>query len=77
VGAPTRDELGTALDEFRRRWPARFKARFGDRTVVASRILVTSGPASHLRAMRDRLGESLTSLKGASAPEAEGLLVRV
>jgi GGDEF domain-containing protein len=77
VGAPTRTGLESSLDDFRRAWPARFAARFGDRTPVASRILVTTGPAKELRSMRERLGRSLAPLKSSAPPGAEGMLVRV
>jgi GGDEF domain-containing protein len=77
VSAPTRTGLVQDLDDFRRVWPARFRARFADRTPVASRILVSSGPGEELRAMRERLGRSLAPLKGAPPPPAEGLLVTV
>jgi GGDEF domain-containing protein len=75
VGAPTRAPLAEALDAFRRAWPARFKARFGEGAPVVSRILTTSGQGKDLRAMRERLGRALTSLKRASPPGVEGLLV--
>jgi GGDEF domain-containing protein len=75
VGAPTRATLAEALDAFRRGWPARFAARFGEGTPVVSRILTTSGQGKDLRSMRERLGRALTSLKGANPPGVEGLLV--
>jgi GGDEF domain-containing protein len=74
VGAPTRRGLAEALDDFRRAWPARFRARFGEGKPVASRILVTSGPGKDLRAMRERLGRSLAPLKSAQAPGPDGVL---
>lgn len=77
VGAPTRTGLAEGLDEFRRAWPARFRARFGEGTSVASRILVTSGPGKDLRAMRERLGQSLAPLKIAPPPGPESMLVAV
>jgi GGDEF domain-containing protein len=77
VGAPTCTGLVEALHEFRHRWPARFRARFGERTPVASRILVTSGPGKDVRAMRERLGRSLAPLKSAPAPGPESVLVAV
>jgi GGDEF domain-containing protein len=77
VGAPTRAGLAEALHDFRRAWPARFRARFGERTPVASRILVTSGPGKDLHAMRGELGRSLGPLKSGQAPGSEGILVTV
>jgi hypothetical protein len=77
IGAPTRTGVAESLHAFRRGWPARFRARFGDGTPVAARILVTSGPGRELRAMRERLGRSLAPLKGAQAPGPEGVLVTV
>ena len=75
VGAPTRSGLAAALDAFRRAWPARFAARFGEGTPVVSRILTTSGQSKDLRAMRERLGRALTPLKRAAPPGPDGLLV--
>jgi GGDEF domain-containing protein len=46
LGAPTRRDLEADLDAFRRAWPARFRARFGDHTPVVSRILVTACAAA-------------------------------
>lgn len=77
VGAPTRGGLTEVLDEFRRTWPARFKARFGGQAPVASRILVTSGPGMDLRGMRERLGRTLARFKSGTAPGPEGILVAV
>jgi GGDEF domain-containing protein len=77
VGAPTRTGLADDLDAFRRAWPARFRARFGDVPPVASRILVTSSAGADLMATRERLGRSLGPLKNSPAPGAEGLLARV
>ena len=77
VGAPTRTGLADALHAFRQAWPARFRARFGDRAPVASRILVTSGAGGDLRAMRERLGRSLAPLKNAPAPGPDGMQVSV
>lgn len=75
IGAPTRAGLTEALDTFRRAWPARFRARFGDGAPVASRILVTEGKGGGLRAMRERLGRSLAPLKNGAPVGAEGMLV--
>jgi hypothetical protein len=77
VGAPTRTGLAEALDAFRRAWPARFRARFGEGAPVASRILVTAGSGGELRAMREQLGRSLAPLKHAPTPGPEGMLVTV
>jgi GGDEF domain-containing protein len=77
VGAPTRTRLAEALDDLRRKWPARFRTRFGDGAPVSSRILVTSGVGKELRAMRDRMGRSLAPLKSAPAPGPDGMLVKV
>ncbi len=75
VGAPERAGLPGSLDAFRRAWPARFAARFGAGTPVVSRILSTSGHGRDLRAMRERLGRALSSLKNAGPPGVEGVLV--
>ncbi len=77
VGAPTRSGLSDALGRFLRAWPARFRARFGDTTPVASRVLTTSGPGGELRAMRERLGRSLAPLKSQPAPGPEGMMVAI
>ncbi len=77
IGAPTRAGLVGDLEAFRRAWPARFRARFGDTTPVSARILVTCGAGRDLRGIREHLGRSLAPLKHGSAPGPEGLLARV
>jgi hypothetical protein len=77
VPPTTRPGLGDALRGFLQAWPARFRARFGDTTPVASRVLTTFGPGSELRAMRERLGRSLAPLKSRPAPGPEGMLVAI
>jgi GGDEF domain-containing protein len=77
VGAPTRKGLANALHDFRRAWPGRFRARFGEGLPVAARILVTSGAGKELRAMREHLGRSLAPLKSAQPPGPEGVIATV
>ncbi len=73
VGAPCRRSLLDDLDAFRKRWPALFVARFGEVPPVAPRILVRRGECGELRAMRERLGQEITTLKGI-ATDHEGIL---
>jgi GGDEF domain-containing protein len=77
LGAPTRTGLAESLDAFRRVWPERFRARFGEGAPVVSRVLVTGGRGGELRAMRERLGRSLGLLKTGPVPGPLGTLLRV
>ena len=64
IGAPTRGGLASDLDAWRRAWPERFCARFGDEAPpVAPRILVAKTPGRGLRETRERLGQSVGALK--------------
>ncbi len=75
VGAPGRTHLDDALDGFRRAWPARFRAQFGDVPPVAPRILWTEAEGRSLRGARERLGRGMGPLKSsASKPPPEGVL---
>jgi GGDEF domain-containing protein len=77
VGAPTRGRLHTDMDTFRRAWPARFRAVFGDDVPpVAPRVLVARTQGRDLRRAREALGRGITSLKNdPAAHPSEGLLV--
>jgi GGDEF domain-containing protein len=78
VGAPSGSGLAAQLDRFRREWPSRLRARFGDDAGVSPRILVTSTTGGELVATRDDLGRRIAALKLADPPEglpAEGVLV--
>ncbi|MDQ3033198.1 MAG: GGDEF domain-containing protein, partial [Myxococcota bacterium] len=57
IGAPTRGDLASAMDTFRRTWPEHFRARFGeDVPPVGPRILVGRAPGRELRRAREELG---------------------
>jgi GGDEF domain-containing protein len=79
VGAPGRADLGRDLDAFRRAWPARFNAEFGqDVPTVAPRILWTDAPGRELRASRERLGRGMGGVKNVSKkPPPEAVLERL
>jgi hypothetical protein len=51
------------LETFRRGWPARLRATFGDVPDVALRIVVMRAPMSGLIAARDELGRAMGPLK--------------
>jgi GGDEF domain-containing protein len=76
VGAPERTGLARDLDAFRKRWPARFRARFGDDAPpVAPRILVGRTKCGALRGAREDLGREIGGLKlEAAKPGPEGIL---
>lgn len=76
VGAPLRGSLAADLNEFRRAWPERFRARFGsDAPPVAPRVLVTQTPGKSLRECREMLGRRVGALKLRSkVPPPEGIL---
>jgi len=64
VGAPLRGSLAADLNEFRRTWPERFRARFGSEAPpVAPRVLVTQTPGKSLRDCREMLGRRVGELK--------------
>lgn len=77
VGAPYRPSLFGDLDVFRKRWPVRFRRRFGAEVPpVAPRMIVRRGEGRGLRALRERLGQEIGALKERStACGDEGLLV--
>lgn len=77
VGAPTREGLGQTMDDFRRAWPRRFRAVFGDDVPpVAPRVLVARTQGRGLRRAREELGRGITALKNdPSAHPLEGILV--
>lgn len=65
------------MDDFRRRWPARFSALFGaDVPPVAPRVLLARTRGGDLRRAREELGRGITALKNDPAADPiEGLLV--
>jgi GGDEF domain-containing protein len=76
LGAPERHSLVTTLHTFREHWPAHFAKRFGaDAPPVAPRILVATTRGGALRAVREKLGRSVGSLKAKEpTPGATGVL---
>jgi GGDEF domain-containing protein len=76
VGAPGRAHLDRDLDAFRRAWPARFRAEFGEGVpTVAPRILWTETNGRSLRQARERLGRGMGAVKHTSkTPPPEGVL---
>ncbi len=79
VGAPTGSGLVPALDAFRKSWPKRFEAEFGEGvTPVAPRVLVTEVAGRQLVRAREELGRAVAPLKKREpAPSPEGVLSRV
>jgi GGDEF domain-containing protein len=79
VGAPGRADLARDLDAFRREWPARFRARFGDGAPpVAPRALVVRAPGRALRQARETLGRAVGNVKDRERePPPEGVLVEL
>ncbi|HEU4410725.1 MAG TPA: GGDEF domain-containing protein [Polyangiaceae bacterium] len=77
VAAPTRAGLARTMDSFRRAWPVRFRAVFGDDVPpVAPRVLVARTRGRGLRRAREELGRGITGLKNdPSAHPLEGILV--
>jgi GGDEF domain-containing protein len=76
VGAPRRTPLRADLDAFRKRWPVRFRERFGaDVPPVAPRIVVRRARGRDLRSLRERLGKEITALKELGDCGEEGVLV--
>ena len=76
VGAPERTNLAADLHDFRAKWPASFRAKFGsDALPVAPRILVSRARCGALRKAREELGREVGGLKLKSAqPGPEGIL---
>jgi GGDEF domain-containing protein len=78
LGAPGGAGLAATLDRFRRDWPKRLRARFGDDARVTSRILVATTTGVRLVATRDDLGRRIAQLKEADPVGGlppEGVLV--
>ena len=78
LGTPGGTGLAATLDQFRRDWPARLRARFGDDARVAPRILVATTTGVDLVGTRDDLGRRIADLKSADPADglpAEGVLV--
>lgn len=78
LGAPGGTGLLATLDRFRRDWPARLRARFGDDARVAPRILVAGTTGRDLVETRDELGRRIAQLKTADPVDglpAEGVMV--
>jgi len=73
VGAPTRGGLADDLAAFRKGWPPRFRALFGDASVVAPRIVVGRTTGSGLGAAREVAGRAITELKDAAGVGEEGI----
>ncbi len=78
VGAPSRPPLEPDLRAFMAAWKQRFHACFGaDVAPVLPRIVVGRGTGATLRALRERLGREITTLKDlASIPETGVLVTR-
>lgn len=77
VGAPTRGLLDRDLEAFLDRWPRAFRDAFGDTAApVAPRVLVTSGRAGDLRAMREQLGRAITDTKTMTTDPERGFVLR-
>ncbi len=75
VGAPTRLNLAEATRELQRRWPARFRERFGaSAPPVLARALVGTTRASRLAAAREHLGRAIGQLKTAAVDPELGIL---
>jgi GGDEF domain-containing protein len=80
LGAPGDTGLAATLDQFRRDWPARLQASFGDDARVAPRILVATTTGVDLVGTRDDLGRRIADLKTADPVDglpAEGVLVEL
>jgi len=78
IGAPSRGELEADLRVFMTAWKARFHAVFGaDVPAVTPRVVVSSGRASELRGLRQRLGREITALKTLESIPETGVLVTV
>ncbi len=78
VGAPTRSDLAADVLEVQRRWPARFRARFGDGAPpVLARALVGTTRASKLIEAREHLGRAIGQLKTAPVDAELGILQSV
>lgn len=70
--------LADRLDDFRRAWPATFRATFGNQAVPAARILVAQTDGRSLVEIRDELGREIARLKEQFPdPPEEGVLVRL
>jgi Diguanylate cyclase, GGDEF domain len=63
VGAPTATGLAGRLTAFRKAWPALLQKGFGDRVVVAPRVLTCVVPGSAIIRARDHLGIEIGSMK--------------
>lgn len=78
IGAPTRTGLEADMDQLRRAWPDRFRARFPGSPVVSPRVVLVRARSSELRGAREALGKRISDVKSRhKQPPPEGVLERL
>jgi GGDEF domain-containing protein len=78
LGAPNGGALDAEVSALQRRWPAKFRARFGDdASPVLARALVTRGRGGSILSGREALGRAIGELKTAACDPELGILRRI